>query len=274
MDSLISALILGVVQGISEWLPISSKTQIMIVSSLLLRLDISEAYSLGLFLESGSLLAAIIYFYREIKEMLLGILGRSERGRRMILYLITVTLATGAVGVPLYLFVEENIKGFIVGIPMVFLGIALLFDSLIIKISNKGGDKSFDLTGIKHWLFVGIAQGIAALPGISRSGMTTSAMLFMGLSAEEAFRLSFLALIPASAGASALTLLMGKSTYLALGRIGYSGALIAMLSSTLISLAVIRSVLEFARRSRVYIITFALGVIAVISGALSILTGL
>jgi len=274
MDSLIAALILGIVQGISEWLPISSKTQIMIVSSLLLKLDMSEAYSLGLFLESGSLLAAIIYFYREIEEIALGIIGRSRRGLRIFLYLIVVTLVTGAVGVPLYLFVEENVRGFIIGIPMILLGIALIFNSLIIKISNKGGGKSFESTGIRHWLVVGISQGIAALPGISRSGMTTSAMLFMGLSAEEAFRLSFLALIPASAGASALTLLMGKSTYIALGRIGYPGALTAMLSSTLVSLAVIRSVLRFARRSRVYRITFVLGIIAAMSGAISLLTGL
>ncbi|MGC9103549.1 MAG: undecaprenyl-diphosphate phosphatase [Candidatus Methanodesulfokora sp.] len=274
MDSISAALMLGIVQGISEWLPISSKTQIMIVSSLLLGLNMSEAYSLGLFLESGSLLAAIIYFYKEIKEMLLGVIGRSRMGFRMFLYLVVVTLITGLVGVPLYLFVEENIRGFIIGIPMILLGTALIFDSLIIKISNKGRDKRFESTGIKHWLVVGISQGIAALPGISRSGMTTSAMLFMGLSAEEAFRLSFLALIPASAGASALTLIMGRSTYLALGRIGYAGALAAMLSSTLVSLAVIRSVLEFARRSRVYRITFFLGAIAIISGVLSLLTGL
>jgi len=273
MNPLIAALVLGIVQGISEWLPISSKTQIMIVSSLLLKLDISEAYSLGLFLESGSLLAAIIYFYREIREIILGMMGRSKKGLRMLLYLVIVTLATGLVGVPLYLFVEENIKGFIIGIPMILLGIALLFDSLIIKISNKGGDKLFESTGIKHWLIVGISQGIAALPGISRSGMTTSAMLFMGLCAEEAFRLSFLALIPASAGASALTLLMGRSTYSAIGRIGYLGALVAMLISTLVSLAVIKSILRFARRSKVYRITFVLGIIAIISGALSLLTG-
>ncbi|MGB9631477.1 MAG: undecaprenyl-diphosphate phosphatase, partial [Candidatus Methanodesulfokora sp.] len=111
MDSISAALMLGIVQGISEWLPISSKTQIMIVSSLLLGLNMSEAYSLGLFLESGSLLAAIIYFYKEIKEMLLGVIGRSRMGFRMFLYLVVVTLITGLVGVPLYLFVEENIRG-------------------------------------------------------------------------------------------------------------------------------------------------------------------
>ncbi|AGJ62136.1 putative bacitracin resistance protein [Sulfolobus islandicus LAL14/1] len=107
MDYILIGVILGIVQGISEWIPISSKTQVLIVSSSLLGLSFSVAYSFGLFMEIGTIAAAIIYFRREISGLLKALVRMSSRREDYLLlkFLVIVTIITGLMGVPLYLFV-------------------------------------------------------------------------------------------------------------------------------------------------------------------------
>ncbi len=121
-------------------------------------------------------------------------------------YIIVSTIVTGLLGVPpLYIFIVNSIKGPVVGVPpMLMLGLALIIDGLVIRLSRKSrssGKSLKDLT-IRDFIMVGgLAQGLAALPGVSRSGMTTSALLFLGgVKPDEAFRLSFIELIPAALG--------------------------------------------------------------------------
>src|SRR5713101_5574320 len=165
------AVILGLVQGISEWLPISSKTQILFASTLLFSLPLAVAYAFGLFMEIGSVGSAVVYFRRDIRSLF--------GDRRLVVYLVVVTIVTGLVGAPLYYLTDKVLTSspYNIGIPMVLLGLVV----------------------------IGIAQGIAALPGVSRSGMTVSTMLLMGVKPEQAFRLSYLAYIPASLGAFFVT---------------------------------------------------------------------
>src|SRR5258708_12476764 len=94
------AIILGLVQGISEWLPISSKTQILFASTLLFSLPLAVAYAFGLFMEIGSVGSAVVYFRRDIRSLF--------KDRRLVVYLIVVTVFTGLVGPPLY-FLTANV---------------------------------------------------------------------------------------------------------------------------------------------------------------------
>src|SRR5271154_6531541 len=82
-QQVIYGIILGVVQGISEWLPISSKTQILFVSTYLLNLNINEAYAFGLFMEIGTLFAALIYFRKEITSLVNTLIGRGDADSKM-----------------------------------------------------------------------------------------------------------------------------------------------------------------------------------------------
>jgi len=90
------AILLGLVQGVSEWLPISSKTQILFASTLLFSLPLAVAYAFGLFMEIGSIGSALVYFRRDIRSLF--------NDRRLLVYLIVVTIVTGLVGAPIVLF--------------------------------------------------------------------------------------------------------------------------------------------------------------------------
>lgn len=264
LSSVLYSVLVGIVQGVSEWLPISSKTQVLLVSTYLFALPVEVAYAFGLFMEIGSLGSASIYFRREIASLL--------HDRRLLGYLFVVTLITGVVGVPLYLASERLLaSAYNPGIPMVILGVVLVSDSVYIRYSRMspriGGLRDMRL---KHYLAVGVAQAFAALPGVSRSGMTVSTMLFMGVEPGDAFRLSYLAYIPASLGAFATTLLFSRSEInTAVAAVDPVGVLVAVLAAAIIGLAVISVALRFARRNDVYKVTLAIGAVAIVIGAIA-----
>src|SRR5271154_604614 len=97
-QQVIYGIILGVVQGISEWLPISSKTQILFVSTYLLGLNINEAYAFGLFMEIGTIFAAIIYFRKELWSLVNSLIGKGDKESRILLkYVVISTIATAII---------------------------------------------------------------------------------------------------------------------------------------------------------------------------------
>jgi undecaprenyl-diphosphatase len=273
--------VLGVIQGISEWLPISSKTQILIASNYLFHLNFSEAYVFGLFMEIGTITAAVIYFRKEIASLTRALFRIGTKGERALFnYVVVSTIATGIVATPLYLIVDSIQGSYNIGFPMVLIGIVLIGDAILIKrtrsrarASKKGRKKLGDL-GIKEYIIVGIAQGIAALPGVSRSGITTSTLLLLDVDTGDAFRLSFIDMIFSTTGAVFLTLFASKSAVLsAIGTIGASGLLIAIVVATIISILLIGFLLDMAKRSKIVYFISALGIIAIVGGAISAVFG-
>ena len=276
MDHIVLGMILGIVQGVSEWIPVSSKTQVLLVSTYLLGLNFSEAYAFGLFMEIGTIFAAIAYFRSEIYNAVLALIGRGgEQGLMLLKYMVVSTVVTGLLGVPLYVFVIDSIKGPVVGVPMSMLGLALIIDGLVIRLSRKprfSGRYLKDLT-MKDFIVVGLAQGLAALPGVSRSGMTTSALLFLGVRPDEAFRLSFIDLVPAALGAIGATLILSKHVVEGpLNFVGVDALGISIIAATITSLFLIDVLLRFARSGKIIIVLFTLGILALLSGLASIFT--
>lgn len=269
-------LVLGIVQGISEWLPVSSKTQIILVSSPLLGLTFSQAYTLGLFLEGGTFIAALIYFRKEVWKAILALFGRGDaEGKLLLKYLIIVTVITGIIAIPIYkLF--DSLTGAVIGVPMIILGILLIVDWALIKYSHsrKTANKDVRTMKLTDMIFVGIAQGLSALPGISRSGATVSTMLFLDTKPEEAFRLSFFALLPASIGASLVTILFSQlQVAVVFNALTLPGLIVAVIVSTIISLILIRALIKYARTTRMATIVLILGIIAIFGGIIGILVG-
>jgi undecaprenyl-diphosphatase len=277
---LLYSIIIGIIQGVSEWLPISSKTQIIVSSTYLLKLTFQEAYAFGLFMEVGTLAAAIIYFRKDMLKLLLVLAGSHDRMKRKLFsYILIVTVITGLIGVPLYL-VAESITGIALGIPMLVLGLILIGDAALIRYSRQRKEKGLtprkleNLT-VKDYLLVGITQGISSLPGVSRSGITTSTMLLLNVEPDEAFRLSFTAGIFASAGAFALTLVASRHSVAAsVAGIGLTGLAVAIVTSTVISLFLIDFLIKVAGKQKITYLTAALGVIAAASGLLYLVLGL
>jgi undecaprenyl-diphosphatase len=276
---LLVGLILGVVQGVSEWLPVSSKTQIIIASTYLIHITFQQAYTFGLFMELGAIIAAVIYFRRELLSLIRVLIGKGTGSeKKLFVYVVVATVITGIIGVPLYLF-ADSLTGISLGIPMMIVGLILIVDSLLIGYSKKrqregtNRRKLADLK-MKDYVLVGIAQGIAALPGVSRSGTTTSAMLLMNVEPDEAFRLSFVIGIFAAAAAFLLTIVVSHTNVTAvLSIIGTSGLVVAILTATVVSLFLIDFLIKIARKSKIAYLTAALGIIAILGGIIIVIFG-
>jgi undecaprenyl-diphosphatase len=274
---LLAGVLLGVVQGVSEWLPISSKTQIILVSTLLLGLTFTQGYTLGLFLEFGTFFAAVVYFRKEIVLVLKAIAGKGGPGGRLMLkYLIVVTAITGVMGVIIYKAVENLNIGSAIGGPMLLLGTVLILDGLFIRYSRKRTLplKFLKDMSLKELIVIGFAQGLSAFPGVSRSGVTVSTMLVLGTDPEESFRLSFLALIPASLGATLVTVLFSKTSLSAsLGGISTGEIVVALIVTFVVGSGMIRWLLRVAGHERITTLVFALGILAIVGGLLGIIFG-
>ncbi|MDE1873620.1 MAG: undecaprenyl-diphosphatase [Candidatus Micrarchaeota archaeon] len=271
--------IIGLVQGVAEWLPISSKTQVLIASNYLLGLSFQQAYTFGLFMEIGTVIAAVIYFRNELAALVSVLLGsRNEQSRKLFAFVVVSIIMTGLIGAPLYL-IADSITGFSIGIPMLLIGAVLIADALLIRYSrkqaNRANTRKLKNLRISDYIVVGIAQGIAALPGVSRSGITTSAMLLLNVEADEAFRLSFLTGIFASVAAFGLTLIATNvNVSVAVASIGLAGLGTAIIVSIIVSLFLIDFLIKTAGRSKIVYLTAALGIIAVASGLISLATGI
>lgn len=275
-QQVVYGIILGIVQGISEWLPISSKTQILFVSTYLLHLTINQAYAFGLFMEIGTILAAVIYFRNELISLVKTLIGGgNEESKALLKYIVVSMIATAVIAGPLYLWVVDSLTGsYNLGIPMLIIGLVLIADALLIKYSrskysNDKNRKTLTQMSIKEYLLVGIAQGIAALPGVSRSGATTSTLILLNVEAREAFRLSFIDMIFATSGAVVLTYVASKGAITsAIAIIGISGLLVSIVVATIVSLLLINFLLGIARKSSIIYLTSGLGIIALIGGGL------
>ena len=270
---IIISVLLGLVQGITEWLPISSKTQIIIVSQYLLGLDFKQAYAFGLFMEIGTAFAAIFYFRGEVWSLLKTLFGQGSPEEWMLFkFTLFATMVTGFVAVPLYLIMDKVTGGYNIGLPMIFLGFILLIDAAIIRYSRSkyANDKNRKMLrdlGLRDYVIIGLAQGLAALPGVSRSGVTTSIMLLMNIEAREAFRLSFLIGIFAGIAAFGVTLAFSMPSVLAAETdLGLFGITVSILIAAIVSLFLINFLLTIAQKAKIVYLIVALGIIAIVGG--------
>lgn len=218
--SLFTAVVLGLVQGIAEFLPISSSGHLAIFQNLLGFKGMGEEdMFFDILLHLATLCAVIVAYWPEIKALVLEFftmvglrkLPKGEKpdrlSRRMILFIVIAT-------VPLFLILPfkdhvENLKN-----NMMFVGCALLVTGLVLFASDKmnRGNKDLKNASILDVVLVGCAQVFATVPGISRSGATISVGLSRGFSREFAVKFSFLMSIPAILGAFVLQILEALTT--------------------------------------------------------------
>ncbi|MCK5474204.1 MAG: undecaprenyl-diphosphate phosphatase [Candidatus Aenigmarchaeota archaeon] len=219
--SIESYAVLGIVQGILEWLPVSSEGINSLILVNFFGSTLAEAITLSVFLHIGTLLAAIFYFRKELVLILKNLpeyflkpkefLGTEEN--RLITFLIVATFFTGIVGFPLILFSLEQFE-FSGKTATAVIGLLLIITGVIQKKAEKKETLEKSI-GLKDSIIVGVAQGFSALPGLSRSGITTSVLLFRKYNAKDALRLSFLMSIPAVFAAELGLGLMGGVSFTA-----------------------------------------------------------
>lgn len=204
------ALLLGIIQGISEFLPISSSAHIVIVEKLLGINVNSNSLAFEVFLHLASLLAVICFFYREIalitKDFFSYLFFKKKNSINHFRFgclIIGATLVTmvGGKGIE-ELFDERLTSAATIGASLIVTGIFLIFIEHGIKI----GERSEMKMTARDAIIVGLAQALAVIPGISRAGSTLIAALWCGLAKETAVRYSFLLSIPVILGVTIIKL--------------------------------------------------------------------
>ena len=204
------AIVLGVVQGVAEFLPISSSGHLSLLQYFFGMEEPDALYNI--LLHFATLIAVCVVYWRDIAEMVVeffrGLAAlssrRRERGgppeaRRLVLLLVLGTL-------PLFLVLP--MEGFVEGLGAnpVFVSVMLMVTGCVLFLSDRygGGRKTARTATVKDVLLVGLAQGMATIPGLSRSGTTISAGMALGFDRNFAVRFSFLLSLPAVLGATLL----------------------------------------------------------------------
>ena len=197
MDPVLGFL-LGLIQGVTEWVPVSSKGMVGLAASWS---GVDDWLPLAFFLHLGTLLAVIIRMRMDVRDVLLGLpRWRTDRLVQFVVGATLVSLPFGFVGVVL---LQDALDRYDVTglLATVLIGAFLIVTGLVLRTSRRRmGERRVEHTGTQDWVIMGLAQAAAVVPGLSRSGMTISALLFQGLEPREALRLSYVVSIPAIAG--------------------------------------------------------------------------
>ena len=195
MMEAIQAILLGILQGITEWLPISSQGQSMLFMIGWLGISPNDAFSYSILLHLGTMSAVLIRFREEFLKAL------RNPSTQMARVLIISIIGTGITGIPLYLLFREGFKGGIQA--TVLIGALLVLTGLLLRLRGTGARRIQDMNAL-DMIILGLVQGFSILPGISRSGTTLAALLMRNLKQDEALAISFMISVPAVLGAFAL----------------------------------------------------------------------
>ena len=253
-------IILGAIQGVTEWLPISSQAMVFLSSRLFFGIEHTEALKISIWLHSGTLLAVIVYFWKDIVRILGSIFKKNfSEDKKLFSFLILSTIVTGIIAVPFLFFLfwvelPEALFTIIIGLLLVVVAF-LQKKTQKIKISNQK-----KILTVKNSIVVGIMQGFATLPGLSRSGLTITTLLFQKYSLKDTFYLSFLMSIPIIFLAQIALPIFEEEFVIT------SQLLIGSLSAAVVGFISIKALLQFAQKVNFFKATLTLGIIIIILG--------
>ena len=206
MDSLLHAAILGVVQGLTEFLPISSSAHLILVPQFLGWKDpFLDSAAFDVMLHMGTLVALLAYFWRDLIRLLVAWLGsiRDRRigddpDRRLAWLVVISTIPAAILGATLESFFDTTFRQTIG-----WIGVFVLVGAALLWLAERWGSRTrgLDKMTTRDAGVIGVAQAIALFPGISRSGITIAAGLYLGLEREAAARFAFLMAVPVIGGA-------------------------------------------------------------------------
>jgi undecaprenyl-diphosphatase len=291
-EALRLAVVIGVIQGIFEWLPVSSEGNVALYLAVVEGVPEGASVQYALFLHVGTALAATVYYRDELWAVLRTLpswnlrMAFADREHADLTFLAVATVASGIVGIVAYLALEAVVSAVAGGAFVALIGVLLVGTGLVQWTATRGdgepradggavagtasGADGFatalgerELANVPDALLVGVLQGLAILPGVSRSGTTVSALLLRGFREEVAFRLSFLLSIPAALGAGVLVVLDTG-----VPGIGLLPAALALVTSAVVGYATIDGLLRLVRRVAFWLVCVALGGLAVVGGVL------
>jgi len=245
---IIHAFILGVVQGLAEFLPVSSTGHLLAFHEIL-KFDIANSLSFDAALHLGTLLALLAFFWRDVITLLKGFFQslrhwqvKTDEGQKLAWLVIVGAIPAGIVGIALDNFIENNTRS------LILVAVALVFGSIIIwwaEAWSRHQWQNNQITFKTAWL-VGLAQIIALIPGISRSGATIVGGMFRKLDRATAARYAFLISLPVVGGAGLLKLFDLVKSHPQGGEL--TQVFIGIITSAIVGYVVVKYFLKFVQK--------------------------
>ena len=207
MYEIIKALILGIIQGLTEFLPVSSSGHLEIANYILGNEGALQSNILmTVVLHFATALATFIVFRKEVADLFSNALRKDRASLRYLMYIIVSMIPAGIIG----LLFDKQIEA-LFSSNILLVSIMLIFTGVLLLIADYAKDRGLVLS-YKNTFLIGVAQAIAILPGVSRSGATISTSILLGIDRTTSTRFSFLMVIPLIFGKMFLDLLQGDFT--------------------------------------------------------------
>jgi len=252
---MIAFIIIAILQGLFEWLPISSSGQTFIVSMNIFGISPEEAYSLAIWLHLGTTLAVLLKFRTDFFKIFRSFLPKKyvvdEIDIKKRNWLIYATLGSGITALPLYFIFRIIISGAFTAyqgdlITLIISGLLIITGIILLKTRKIYGKNTLEEISKdfipKDSFLSGLIQGVSILPGISRSGITVSAILLEKYNQDNALRLSFLMSVPVAIASIIVDIIIGEGSIF--GTLNF----FLIISTTLISFLVGYLTIEFLLR--------------------------
>ena len=238
--SFAEAILLGGLQGVAEWLPVSSEGLVAAVYTLIVGRSLSEAVEVSLWLHLGTAVSALAAFRWEVSKVTRDVLRSPRSWGQKSRFLFVATVVSAPIGLVMLL----GIEGFSAragGLAMSAVGVLMLLTAALIFVGRMAAWHRRGSVNQVDAVLTGVAQGFAALPGLSRSGLTIAALLGRGIDRSDAITLSFLLSIPASIGA-------GIYAGVRSGAHTSPESVVALVTAAVVGYVSIRALLKIAQR--------------------------
>ena len=269
MDSWVVGVVLGLIQGVLEWLPVSSEGSVALALTAL-GSDPEASTQFALFLHLGTALAATVFYRERLTDLLAAVPGwrpvdafGADQAR--LSFLGVATAASFATGGVVYLTIEEVVSALSGGAFVALIGVLLVGTGVLQRTAQGEAVAERPDPTLLDALLVGALQGLAVLPGVSRSGTTVSALLLRGHDGERSLELSFLLSIPAALGAGAIVFLD-----VGIPSVSPTAAAIAIAVSAVVGFLTVGALVALVRRVAFWGVCVGFGALAVLGGALLI----
>ncbi len=263
--SWLEALILGLVQGLTEFLPVSSSGHLELGGVLFGLENPDDFFTFNIIVHGATFLSVVVVFWKDIVELILNFFRFKWNAEMKFMVLLLVSaIPTAIVG----LLFEEQIEGIFEG-RVVLVGMMLLVTASLLFITRFIPKNTKQVT-LKSALVIGLAQTLAIMPGISRSGATISTALFFGIERSQAIRFSFLMVLIPIFGANFLKLLK-VSEQAGSGSMEAMPMIIGAVAAFVAGVAACRWMLSIVRRGKIEyfsIYCFIIGITAIVIGSL------
>ncbi len=234
MSDPVTAAILGIVEGITEFLPVSS-TGHLILADALMGYDPQKWDIFNIVIQSGAILAVVVLYWRTFVGVLMGLMRQEAGAVKFVRNVLLAFLPSAVIGLALHDRIEAMLgKPRLVAIALIVGGVAIL---LIERLARSAKVHSVEGMPVRTALGVGLIQCISMIPGVSRSGATIMGALSMGVDRKTAAEFSFFLAIPTMAGATLLQTIKHRDEIMASG---LSDIAIGWVVSFLVALAVIK----------------------------------